>query len=269
MAPEKSEEPFRWRDYCAFDLPADLGEVGVSEGAFIAAGTHQDSPATHRPNVLEGAAEWQARSCEITSGQPQSSRNMSSRVSSVAPSLRRSFELCGNPADGISAEAPATGSAKSTAKLFCLPDLGEPLVLFDSEDLLPDKIFLLVAEGNEICGTGAADAAVFSSSTAAATAIVTAWLWVGAKVAFFPEKDLETVKAQVMQAFNLLPGQLQLYLEVSMSLACCCCCSGRFLLHPTRSSCCSTIRTGALFFCVLLQREGDESETFWSHFANG
>ncbi|CDI85068.1 hypothetical protein, conserved [Eimeria praecox] len=233
MAPEKSDEPFRWRDYCAFDLPADWGEAGTSEGAFIPTAPPQEPGDTKVPSALEGATEGPYKPREVT--QLQSSSNSSSRVSSAAPSLRRSVELFGNLADGVPPEtAAAEGgaaakNAKGVAKLFCLPNLKEPLDLFDSEDLLPNSVFLLVAEGNESSGNGMTDAAMVSSSTATETDAVKAWLWVGAEAEFDLERDLETVKTQVMKAFNLQPGQLQLSLEL----------------------------------------EGEESETFWSHFANG
>ncbi|CDJ31776.1 LOW QUALITY PROTEIN: uncharacterized protein EMH_0010260 [Eimeria mitis] len=224
MVPEKSEEPFRWRDYCAFDLPADWGEVGAAEGAFMATGTHQDPPATQGPSMLEGGTEGLYRPCEVNLGQLQSSSNTSSRLSSGVPSVRRSLELFENPADEVSPQtaagaggaattAAAARNTKGVAMLFSLPNLEEPLGLFDSEDLLPDRVFLLVAEGSEGSDCGTTDA------TVAGKEAVRAWLWVGANAEFDPERDQEAVKAQVM--------------------------------------------------ALLLQLDGEESETFWSHFANG
>ncbi|CDJ52089.1 hypothetical protein, conserved [Eimeria brunetti] len=224
MVPEKSEEPFRWRDYCAFDLPADWAGMGSSEGAFVASGTSEDSPVTQGPSVVEGAGEGPRRPCEGPSGEQQNSSNTSSRESSRVPSVRRSLELFGTPAEGAPSESEArraaagtvaAKNAKGAARLFCFPDLEEPLDLFDSEDLLPDRVFLLLAEGSGGSGSETTDAPMPSSSPATATDTVRAWLWVGAEAAFDLERDPEVVRAQVMEAFKLQPGQLQFSLEVS------------------------------------------------------
>ena len=111
-------------------------------------------------------------------------------------------------------------NAEGGAKLFCLPDLEEPLDLFDSEDLLPDRVFLLVEGDSDSARSGTIGAEMLSSKTATAAETVRAWLWVGAEAAFDPARDQEAVRAQVLGAFNLQPGQLQLSVEVSFRATC-------------------------------------------------
>lgn len=223
MVPEKSEEPFRWRDYCAFDLPGDWAEgdfpAGSADGDAMEAVVSQDLFSVPGEIVLEGTPEEPCQAGEEAHIRYHSNSSCSS-TSSCVPSVRRSFKAFGHAANRASAGAPrgevttvAGTHAKGTAKLFCLPDLKEPLDLFDSEDLFSDKVYLLVADSND--NTGRLLRAASPVPATAAAGAVTAWLWVGSEAALDSQNDYEAVKAQVMDAFHLQPGQLQLSVEVS------------------------------------------------------
>ncbi|KAL8452937.1 hypothetical protein Emag_002154 [Eimeria magna] len=207
--PEEPEEVFRLSDYpelVALSSPTKRrASVSAEGGPF--GGPHTGVLGALARGPLDAAAA-RRDACSPTSSQPSSSRR-----TPAAASLRRSFEL-GQPAAAAAggtseSAAAATTPGKATAKLFCLPDLQEPLDLFDSEDLLSDGVFLLIAEGDR---NSSSNSSSNSSAAAAAAAVAAtrAWLWIGSKAAFDKEEGVDEVKRQIQQVYGIDAEHLQL-----------------------------------------------------------
>ncbi|OEH77672.1 hypothetical protein cyc_08641 [Cyclospora cayetanensis] len=220
--PEDSEEPFHWRDYCTFD-PSALGRGEFPSAHGSCAEAVQEPAAFQRQPLQKGILQESLGLYDEAQGPAAESCNASSSVFASAASLQPSLNLSSPPA-GTAAEPPRATAApvvgredrKAAAKLFCLPNLDEPLDLFDSEDLYSDGIFLLmVEEGDTFEAASGGCRSAADVATESENAGANAWLWVGSEAGFDLQKDLEAVRAYIMQTLQLQPGkQLHLAIEV-------------------------------------------------------
>lgn len=266
--PGPPTEALDWRDYCEPFAFEEKGGSGIGDRlAFFAEGGSGKSPS--RETALSrrrGDSEAEASPPSARSSREKKPEGPAAAhggaeafgggkrfsVDKELPLSARSARDSLTPRSEADSQAAA---AVDSPRLYLYPNFGEPLDLFDSEDLLPDSLFLLLPF-NPASPRGRRRLSVQPN--------LDAWLWVGAD-SKFSEGTRHEAAAAVSSAFGLQPEKLQLFVEVG----CCRDASGVCADSPPTVERGTALSAVSRWLLCVFQREGEESDKFWSFFNNG